>query len=92
MAVRKKVPVVGVEVFSEGVSMLPPTPRTAITKLRQERGWSRAELARQARLNSSTVGQIESGRLKPYKSQLEKLATAFGVPVEQIKTEADGKW
>jgi transcriptional regulator with XRE-family HTH domain len=43
------------------------------------RGWSRAELARRAGINASTVGLIESGRLRPYVSQLVKLANALGV-------------
>jgi transcriptional regulator with XRE-family HTH domain len=47
---------------------------------REERGWSRAELARRAGLNGATVGAIESGRLTPYASQLVKLARAFGMP------------
>ncbi len=47
---------------------------------RSRRGWSRAELARRAGLNASTVGLIESGRLQPYPSQLYKLANALGFP------------
>ncbi len=46
---------------------------------RSRRGWSRAELARRAGLNASTVGLIESGRLQPYPRQLYKLANALGV-------------
>ncbi len=46
---------------------------------RSRRGWSRAELARRAGINASTVGLIESGRLRPYVSQLVKLANALGV-------------
>ena len=48
---------------------------------REERGWSRAELARRAGLNAATVGAIESGRLSPYESQLVKLARAFAMPI-----------
>ncbi len=51
---------------------------------RSRRGWSRAELARRAGLNPSTVGLIESGRLRPYPSQLVKLANALGI------SESDG--
>ena len=47
---------------------------------RSRRGWSRAELARRAGLNASTVGLIESGRLQPYLRQLYKLANALGFP------------
>jgi transcriptional regulator with XRE-family HTH domain len=47
---------------------------------RSRRGWSRAELARRAGLNASTVGLIESGRLNPYPSQLVKIARALNIP------------
>lgn len=47
--------------------------------LRESREWSRAELARRANMNQNTVGLIERGRLLPYDSQLQKLATALGV-------------
>lgn len=53
---------------------------------REEREWSRAELARQAGLNPATVGAIESGRLQPYDSQLIKLARALKVPVRSAGT------
>ena len=50
-----------------------------LSQERALRGWSRAELARRAGINASTVGLIESGRLHPYVSQLMKLANALGV-------------
>ena len=50
-----------------------------IQRRREELGWSRAELARRAVIHPSTVSQIENGRLRPYPSQLEKLAHALGV-------------
>ena len=50
---------------------------------RQLKGWTRAELARRARMNASTVGLIETGRLSPYPAQLRKLARALGLPLER---------
>ena len=50
--------------------------------MRRQRGWSQAELARRACLNQVTVNQIERGRLRPYPSQLGKLALALGIPTE----------
>ncbi len=41
------------------------------------RDWSQAELARQSGLSPSTVCQIESGRFRPYPSQLAKIARAL---------------
>ena len=51
-----------------------------ISQERKRLGWSRAELARRAGMNSGTVGLIESGRFTPYPGQLRKLAFALGLP------------
>ena len=50
-----------------------------LTKLRMDRGWSKAELARQSHLHPTQIGLFESGRLIPYASQVAKLAVALGV-------------
>ena len=50
-----------------------------LTLLRTERGWTKAELARRARMSAADIGKIESGRAIPYDSQLIKLARALGV-------------
>lgn len=54
-------------------------------QMRLERGWSRAELARRARMDPSDVGRIENGLMRPYPSQAVKLAHAHGV----AKTESN---
>jgi len=59
-----------------------------LQQIRRARGWSRAELARRARLHPTTVGLIESGRLLPYPTQLAKLATALGVRREDLGTSS----
>ena len=56
---------------------------TALQRHREARGWSKAELARRAGLNASTVGSIENGRLRPYPSQVLKLAEALKLSEEQ---------
>lgn len=54
-----------------------------ITKYRKTLGWSQSELSRRSGVHPTTISQIESGRLQPYKSQLKKLAKALGVyPVD----------
>jgi len=45
--------------------------------------WTRAELARRARMNASTIGLIEAGRLSPYPVQLRKLARVLRLPLER---------
>jgi transcriptional regulator with XRE-family HTH domain len=52
---------------------------TRLEALRTSKCWSRAELARRAGLHPTTVGLIESGRLRAYPGQLEKLARALDV-------------
>jgi len=54
-----------------------------LTVCRLRKRWTRAELARNALLHPTTVGLIESGRLLPYPTQLEKLATALGLSASQ---------
>jgi len=53
-----------------------------LTRLRLAKHWSRAELARRARMAAGDVGKIEVGRLMPYDSQLRKLARALGLATE----------
>ncbi len=60
---------------------------TEIKRVREARGWSRAELARRANLNATTVSLIENGRLLPYPLQLEKLARALGVEPQDLQGE-----
>ena len=54
--------------------------------MRQERerqGLSRAALSRRAELNPATYGQIESGRLVPYRGQPERIADKLGWPLDR---------
>ena len=51
--------------------------RTKIQETREANGWSRAELARRSKMNAATISLIESGRLRPYPGQVEKLAKAL---------------
>ena len=57
---------------------------------REARRWSKSELARRSGLNHTTVGQIESGRFRPYPSQLRKLAFALGLPEEESHRLLEG--
>ena len=53
---------------------------------REEKGWSRSKLARHADMVPSDVGKIEAGRLRPYETQLRKLARALGVSATEAPT------
>lgn len=55
-----------------------------LTHLRLDKRWSKAELARRSKMCASDLGQIENGRIKPYDSQLKKIAKALGHPVKHM--------
>jgi ribosome-binding protein aMBF1 (putative translation factor) len=57
-----------------------------MTSLRVAKRWSRAELARRARMAAGDVGKIEAEPLQPYDSQLRKLARALGLPSAAAST------
>ncbi|MDR2957023.1 MAG: helix-turn-helix transcriptional regulator [Coriobacteriales bacterium] len=48
-----------------------------VERERKNRGFNKSELARRAGIQLNTVSWIESGRFKPYPSQLIKLASAL---------------
>jgi len=50
--------------------------------LRRAKGLSQAHVARQADLHAASVSLIESGRLRPYPSQLARIAEVLGVPAD----------
>lgn len=50
---------------------------TEMTRRRVARGMTKQELSYAARVPATTIGQIESGRFKPYRPQLERIAHAL---------------
>ena len=52
----------------------------AVRQLREGRGWSQEQLAGQADLNRSYVGEIERGRAVASLATVEKLAGSLGMP------------
>ncbi len=50
-----------------------------LTRLREDKGWSRAELARRTGIHPAEIGKIEACRVRPYPSQIERIAAALGV-------------
>lgn len=53
-----------------------------LTYERQSRGWSKNRLAQEAGITPSDISKIENGRLVPYPKQLEKIAKAIQIPLE----------
>ena len=57
---------------------------------RLRRGWIQVDLAYHSRVPVADVSRIETGRLRPYDSQITKLATALGVgPTELLQEVAE---
>lgn len=50
---------------------------------RIQRGWSKAHLARQARLDQALVSKFEAGRARPYPRELRRLAAALGLSANE---------
>lgn len=61
---------------------------------RLRRGWSQTQLAAAARMHTQQVSAIENSMLKPYPTQLARLAHALDVPedeAESLLDEVDGE-
>lgn len=58
-----------------------------IQELREAQGWSRSELARQARMDAGDVNKIERGILVPYPGQVLKIAKALGAKAVDIAND-----
>lgn len=55
-----------------------------IRMLRQERGWTQADLAYRVGVAPSTVYNWEAGRFEPKAGQLRRLARVFDVSMDDI--------
>ncbi|MFC4776372.1 helix-turn-helix domain-containing protein [Paenibacillus sp. GCM10023252] len=55
-----------------------------IRKLRKGSGFSQEQLALRADINASYMGQVERGEKSPTVDVLSKIASALGVPLEQL--------
>jgi transcriptional regulator with XRE-family HTH domain len=64
----------------------PEMVAATVRQFRRERGWTSAELAQQAGIRPSTVERIERGDFVMMRrgDRLEKIAAAFGVPVQKL--------
>jgi transcriptional regulator with XRE-family HTH domain len=60
------------------------------TKAKRNRlrlGWSQQELAVFAGVSVADVSRIETGRLRPYPGQAQKLAHVLGLRAEELQNE-----
>lgn len=56
---------------------------------RSRRGWSQTQLAAAARMHTQQVSAIENGMMKPYPSQLLRLARALDIPEDDVASLLD---
>lgn len=62
---------------------------SAITKYRQERGWTEYQLAERSGLPQSTISSWYRKNMVPTVPSLEKICTAFGITLSQLFSEGD---
>lgn len=58
-----------------------------MTLERERHGWSRAELARRAKMHAPIVGQLELGKLTPWPAWKRRLAKVLKVPADELFKE-----
>jgi transcriptional regulator with XRE-family HTH domain len=65
--------------------MSPRRLKTVLRKLREERRWSQAQLAKRADVTDAYIAQLETGtRKNPSLEVLKRIAKALGVPVTEL--------
>ncbi|MDR3400107.1 MAG: helix-turn-helix transcriptional regulator [Pandoraea sp.] len=62
---------------------------STIRQLRESRGWSQEQLAEHASLNRSYVGELERGAAIASIVTVDKIASAFGIPIGQLVSADD---
>ena len=55
-----------------------------IRNFRKEKGWSQEELADNANLHTTYIGQLERGEKNPTLESIEKIANALGISLEEL--------
>ena len=60
-------------------------------KLRDERGLTNYQVAKETGIGENTLSQWKQGRSTPKVDKLMKIAKLFGVPVEELLKDVEGK-
>jgi transcriptional regulator with XRE-family HTH domain len=60
-----------------------------LRQLREERGWSQEQLAAQAGLNRSYLGEVERGRAMPTLTTVTKLASALEIRLSSLMARCE---
>lgn len=67
------------------------TDQLSVAKLRLQKGWSQAELARRASTSQSYIARLEQGRIDPQISTAQKIAAALEVSIEVLANALSSK-
>lgn len=62
----------------------------ALRRLREDRGWSLADLALKSGVSRAMIHKVEAGTSSPTAALLGRLSGAFGLTVSQLLIEAEG--
>ncbi len=62
--------------------------KTILKSEREKRGLSQQKLGVLVDIGASDISRIETGRMKPYPSQAERLAKVLGVDPDDLQAEA----
>ena len=63
----------------------------AISRLREQQGWSQRQLAKWVALDQSAVSRIEAGRRRVSATELQRFADAFHVSADALLLEVPGE-
>lgn len=61
----------------------------AVRQLRSARGWSQEDLAAEASLNRTYLGEVERGSVSPSLQTAAKLAAALQVPLSELVSRCE---
>lgn len=64
--------------------MEPTEVKNQLVELRNEKGWSQADLAEQLGVSRQTINSLERGKYDPSLPLAFKISKLFGLPIEQI--------
>jgi putative transcriptional regulator len=64
--------------------MEPAEVKNQLAELRNEKGWSQADLAEQLGVSRQTINSLERGKYDPSLPLAFSISRLFGLPIEQI--------
>ena len=68
----------------ESGGMMPGPIAVKLRVLREERGLTQKQAAELAHITAETLRDLERGKRPPYMPTLTKIASAYGVPLEEL--------